>query len=485
MPQRRGSEKTQRSRGPGRAFAWAGLLPVGPTREESLAREALVSLYAEVVRLGAPPDILVADSGPALAKLGIPADARGALAEALLHLLRRRMGVLTRWAAAGGARAGVSEAIGEGALDPRPEGLPEALFEARLVLAWELCAGGSLQAETALGRLPAEGPDVGGDLARILGDPDLAGAEAGWLDAARLSMPVALLGRWRARLGLSQGDALARALGLPAPVMARANSILTSREKLAERLGASGFESEPGALAPDALRLKARVDLSRTPFHEGWFEFQDEGSQLVSIALDPKPSWRVLDACAGSGGKTLHLAAMMRNRGEVFAHDTRLASLESLRRRVRRSGAQNVRVLEPGSAAERGPFDAVLIDAPCLGLGTLRRNPDMAWRGEVRGRLAEMTAMQGECLRSYAPLVKPGGVLVYATCSLEPEENEGAVELLAREFPAFAPESVRKALEWNKVRGVGEPAPGRMVLLPHLHGTDGFFVQRFRRGGGA
>ncbi len=459
-------------------------MPSGPTRDESRAREALINLYAEVVRLGAPPDILVSDSAPALAKLGIPADARGAMAEGLLHLLRRRMGLLTRWAATGGTPGPVAEAIAAGALDPRPEGLPDSDFEARLALAFALCEGAALNAETALSRLPAEGPDVGEDLARMLGDRELSAAPAGWLDAARLSVPVALLARWRQRMGMPQADALARSLAEAAPVMARVNTILASREKLAERLLASGFESEPGALATDALRLRSRVDLSRTPFHDGWFEFQDEGSQLVSIALDPKPSWRVLDACAGSGGKTLHLAALMKNKGEVFAHDTRVASLESLRRRVRRSGAQNVRILEPGQAAERGPYDAVLIDAPCLGLGTLRRNPDMAWRGEIGARLAEMTAMQAECIRAYAPLVKPGGVLVYATCSLEPEENEGAVELIAREFSDFVPESVKKALEWNKVRGVGEPLPGRLVLLPHLHGTDGFFIQRFRRAAG-
>ena len=395
------------------------------------------------------------------------------------------MGLLTRWAATGGTPAHLSEAIAAGALDPRPDGLPESDFEARLALAFALCEGAALNAETTLARLPPDGPEVGEDLARMLADRELSAAPAGWLDAARLSVPVALLARWRQRMGLSQADALARALGEPAPVMARANKILSSRDKLAERLRSSGFESEPGALAPDALRLRSRVDLARTPFHEGWFEFQDEGSQLVSIALDPKPGWRVLDACAGSGGKTLHLAAMMKNKGDVFAHDTRVASLESLRRRVRRSGAQNVRILDPGTAAERGPYDAVLIDAPCLGLGTLRRNPDMAWRGEIGARLAEMTAMQAECIRAYAPLVKPGGVLVYATCSLEPEENEGAVEFLRREFPDFAPESVKKALEWNKVRGVGEPAVGRLVLLPHLHGTDGFFIQRLKRAPGA
>ena len=189
----------------------------------------------------------------------------------------------------------------------------------------------------------------------------------------------------------------------------------------------------------------------------------------------------MLDACAGAGGKTLHLSALMKNKGEICAHDTRAERAVELKARLRRAGADNVRVLEPKGAAGRAPYDAVLIDAPCLGLGTLRRNPDLAWRGTIATRMADVVAMQWETLRAYAPLVKPGGILVYAVCSFEPEETTELLARFEKEYPMFRPDSLERAFSFNDVQDLVTEGQSQLLLLPHRQGTDGFFLARWKR----
>jgi len=277
------------------------------------------------------------------------------------------------------------------------------------------------------------------------------------------SFPLWMVERWIARFGEEGARKLAAALNEPAPTTLRANTLKGTREELLVSLGSEGIDAKPTPLAPDGVFLTKRINIFDTKaFREGKFEMQDEGSQIVSLAIDPHPDWRVLDACAGSGGKTLHLAALMRGRGEIFAFEPDERRRQELKRRIRRSGAQNVRILD---AAPAGKMDAVLVDAPCSGTGTIRRNP------MIKNRLAPEDLLRHQAeqiaiLRQWAPYVKPGGLLAYATCSLMEEENEQV-------FAAFLEESGFAARETHMPKPeLSLPA----TLLPHVHGTDGFFL---------
>ncbi len=281
------------------------------------------------------------------------------------------------------------------------------------------------------------------------------------------SFPLWMIERWVARFGAEEARKLAAALNEPAPTTLRANTLKGTRDELLASLGAEGIEAKAAPLAPDGVVLTKRINVFETrAFRDGKFEMQDEGSQLVSVALDPHPDWRVLDACAGAGGKTLHLAALMRGRGELFAFEPDERRRQELRRRVRRSGAQNVRIIE-GAFPERlkGTMDAVLVDAPCSGTGTIRRNP-MIKNRLVPEDLLRHQAEQIAVLKQWAPCVKPLGLLAYATCSLMQEEN-------AQAFEAFLGESGFKARE-ARLKAPDLALP--VTLLPHVHGTDGFFL---------
>jgi 16S rRNA (cytosine967-C5)-methyltransferase len=277
------------------------------------------------------------------------------------------------------------------------------------------------------------------------------------------SFPVWMIERFVARFGAEEARKLAAALNTPAPTTLRANTLLNTRDELLQTLGAEGIEAKPSPLAPDGVVLTKRVNVFESrAFRDGKFEMQDEGSQIVSIALDPHPDWRVLDACAGAGGKTLHLAALMRGRGEVFAYEPDERRRTELKRRVRRSGAQNVRIVD---APPSSKVDAVLVDAPCSGTGTIRRNPMIKNRLSPEDLLRHQ-AEQLAVLRQWAPCVKPDGLLAYATCSLLEEENEQVLAAFLAES-GFGPRETR-------IEALSLALP--LTLLPHVHGTDGFFL---------
>ena len=247
------------------------------------------------------------------------------------------------------------------------------------------------------------------------------------------------------------------------PLAIRANTYKVSVEELGERLRAEGVRTTSGRVSEDALVADRERDLfATTAFREGLFEIQDEGSQVVSRLVDPRPGQRVLDACSGAGGKTLHLGALMKGRGEVFAWDTDARRLSRIDRRIRRSGLQNVRVMRDGAqyealcARSAGALDRVLVDAPCSGLGTVRRSPDIKLRVTPE-LVALMTVKQRAILEHVAGLVKTGGRLVYATCSILDRENGAIVDAFLAAHPEY------RELD-------------RRTLTPHEHGTDGFFV---------
>lgn len=243
-----------------------------------------------------------------------------------------------------------------------------------------------------------------------------------WLDERGLQE---LGGRWDAELAALNGSA---------PVVLRANTLKTTRDELQATLAAEGIETSPLEGLPDALQMEARRSLTRQ-LTQGTFEIQDAASQLVAPFLRVASGQTVVDACAGAGGKTLHLGALMQNQGQIFAFDVEKRRLDELDRRTRRAGLSIVRsYLSPAKLESKwlNFADRLLIDAPCSGLGTLRRQPDLKWRLSLQF-LAELQNKQRQILEFYTPMLKPGGFLVYATCSVLPSENERQVEwFLAR-----------------------------------------------------
>lgn len=269
-----------------------------------------------------------------------------------------------------------------------------------------------------------------------------------------------------------------RAMLAPAPLDLRVNLLRGTREGAVAALAAEGIEAEATPLSPWGLRVAGRRAVSSgAAFRSGLVEIQDEGSQCVALLADARPGLRVADLCAGAGGKTLAMAMTMANRGQILACDVSSARLDSAVRRLRRAGAHNVErlVLAPGEKRLKrlaARFDRVLVDAPCTGTGTWRRNPD-ARRRLTAEDLQELTAKQKEILDLAVRLVRNGGKLIYATCSLLYEENEAQVTRLRDRHPDFAPVPLERAWE-------GVPADMRaansMLLTPARHGTDGFFA---------
>lgn len=278
--------------------------------------------------------------------------------------------------------------------------------------------------------------------------------------------------------GESEAEKICISLNEQAPITLRVNTLKSTVEQCQDKLRNEGIETTRTPYSPVGLNLSKRTNVfSLAAFKEGYFEVQDEGSQLLTLIIDPKPNVKLLDACAGAGGKTLAFAALMKNRGEIYAVDIHGFRLEELRKRTKRAGVQNVRVQEIQTLedlAERyaGFFDIVLVDAPCSGLGTIRRNPGMKWL--VTGQtVREVSEKQISILHSSAPLVKLGGKLIYATCTLLREENENVVEGFLPAHPDFRISDASGSAERWSIAGA---AAGKYIkLLPHLHGTDGFF----------
>lgn len=256
-------------------------------------------------------------------------------------------------------------------------------------------------------------------------------------------------------------------LNQPARVVLRANRLRTDRKELQRALLQEKIESQALGNA-DALVLTLRKNVFQsTVFKKGWFEVQDYSSQLVAPLLAPEPGMRVVDACAGGGGKTLHLAALMQNKGSLIALDTLAWKLEALRTRARRAGATNIdtRPIENRKTIKRlyGTADRLLLDVPCSGLGVLRRNPDTKWKLQP-AQIEQLRQTQQEILQQYSPIVKPGGRMVYATCSILPSENQ---------------EQVARFLSGES--GSGFILREEKRILPQDEGFDGFYMALLER----
>lgn len=333
---------------------------------------------------------------------------------------------------------------------------------------------------------------MGGDALR----PFLSDVEAIWLkhvaqvDPAslppriRMNLPDWIVHALEARFDAAELMQLALALNQPAPLDLRVNVLKTNRDALIAALARAGIEAAPTPFAPSGVRVKGKPALSRLDaFGNGWFEVQDESSQLLCTLVAPRRGEMVVDFCAGAGGKTLALGAMMRSSGRLYAFDVSARRLAKLRPRMARSGLSNVHPVLLDSEHDvkikrlAGKIDRVLVDAPCSGLGTLRRNPDLKWR-QTPASVAELAPKQASILASAARLVKRGGRLVYATCSLLEAENEAVVAQFLDTHPDFALASARAILAEQRI---GLDTGDFLSLWPHRHATDGFFAAVLER----
>jgi len=420
---------------------------------------AAIDALAEVLELDRPADVRLSACFRADPKLG--ARDRAFIAEAVYGVLRhlRSLQVL--------AAPPVKPLA---ALPPSGIGVPLAgATPRRLLLAWLARHGGRNLREF-----------------ESLVDKDdlewLRGLKGASLDeqpeAVRLDLPDWLHERLLAQYG-ERLPGLMAALNSPAPLDLRVNSLKAGRDTLLAELAGEGLAAAPTPYSPLGIRLQGKPALQKHGrYLDGSFEVQDEGSQLLGLLLAPRRGEMVCDFCAGAGGKTLLLGALMHSAGRLYAFDVSEKRLAKLKPRLARSGLSNVQGLliahERDAKVKRlaGKFDRVLVDAPCSGLGTLRRNPDLKWRQSPQS-VTELNAKQAAILASAASLVKAGGRLVYATCSLLAEENEAIVEAFLAAHPEFR---VLPAGEVLAAQKIPLEMGAYFRLEPATHGADGFFA---------
>ena len=318
--------------------------------------------------------------------------------------------------------------------------------------------------------------------------------------AVRYSVPGWLSRRWVERLGLATAKAACEGVSVAPPMTLRVNQLITTREALLEKLTQAGIAAKPTSISPFGIALDEGSLVPSLPgFQEGAFYVEDEAAQLIPPLLDPQPGDIVLDACAAPGGKSTHLADLMHNKGTIYAVDRKGARLDLLRSNCRRLGVQ---IVVPVVGDIRQPLewvpmietagspsvkkarvgepsvDRILVDAPCSGLGVLRRHPEAKWRkGEQT--LARHQALQSQILEAVAPCLRPGGVLVYSTCSTEPEENEDVIERFCRAHVEFQRESV---VPWLPPAAQGfVTEQGTLSTVGNRCSMDGFYAARLRK----
>jgi len=429
--------------------------PADPSRITTLIVDSLAQLLAQVLRFDGPADAVMSRYFKQNHDLG--SRDRSLVAEAVFAALRRLASL--RWI-----------------LQPaRPERAPR--LAALVTLAWQ------------------HGIEALDPRALRNDERAVRHALSLRLDSAPRSV-LAEVPQWlyqRVSLQYADADALLAALTEAAPLDLRVNTLRAGRGEVLAELRSATIQHAPQRAeatpySPEGIRLFDKPGLTRWPlYQDGKVEVQDEGSQLIARLVAPRRGEMVVDFCAGAGGKTLALGSLMRSTGRLYAFDIHARRLAGLGPRLKRSGLSNV---HPAAIATEndlrvkrlaGKIDRVLVDAPCSGSGTLRRNPDLKWRFD-EAELMRVNAVQHKVLRAASRLVKRGGRLVYATCSLLAEENQDVVERFVAEQPQF---SFVDAAEVLRGQGIEIPelaqAAPHFVMLPHLHGTDGFFAAILQR----
>ena len=435
-----------------------------PARPAGLDLGPAVDALAEVLAMDRPADVLLSAFFRADPKLG--ARDRAFIAEAVYGVLRHLRSLK---ALAEPAAKPLAASPPQGIDAPHARATPR-----RLLLAWLARHGGRnlREFETLVDKDDLE-------WLRSLKGAKLEAQP----EAVRLDLPDWLHERLHAQYG-ERLPALMAALNSPAPLDLRVNNQKMSRDALLAELAGEGLAAAPTPYSPLGIRLQGKPALQKHGrFLDGGFEVQDEGSQLLGLLLAPRRGEMVCDFCAGAGGKTLLLGTLMSSSGRLYAFDVSEKRLAKLKPRLARSGLSNVQGLliahERDAKVKRlaGKFDRVLVDAPCSGLGTLRRNPDLKWRQSPES-VAELNAKQAAILASASTLVKAGGRLVYATCSLLAEENEAIVEAFLAGHAHFRPVPAGEVLAAQRIPlEMGDT----LRLDPARHGTDGFFAAVLER----
>jgi len=298
------------------------------------------------------------------------------------------------------------------------------------------------------------------------------------------SHPQWLITRWLSRLGEKETIELCEINNQAPPLSIRTNTLKTTREELIPTLEKENLKVEVSSVAPGGLKIKDFVSLTQLEsFRRGLFTVQGESSQLISYILAPKPGETVLDACAAPGGKTTHMAELMKNEGSIIALDIRKPRLEMIKENCLRLGVTNVKAAlldaTKVSSLYSKKVDRCLVDAPCSSLGIIQSQPEVRWNRDYRGTLVKMPQLQYAILDEASLCVKPKGVLVYAVCSLEPEEGEKIIEKFLKERPLFHLESVKPCLPVSNEELVDEN--GFLKIYPHHHHMDGMFACRMTR----
>ncbi len=343
---------------------------------------------------------------------------------------------------------------------------------------------------------------VNGVLRSVLRSKDTLALPAGLTPEAQIALehshPEWLVKRWSLQYGLQTAEAICRANNEPPRVSLRANTLRLERSALVERLRQQGLDAEPSRLAPAGVVVRGGGNMALTPeFASGLFSIQDESSMLVAEWVDPQPGERVLDCCAAPGGKTAHLAERMGDKGEVVATDVHEHKRELVSAQAERLGLSSVETVtaDARTLADRYPkasFDRILLDAPCSGLGVIRRKPDVKWT-KTEAEIEAIRLVQLELLEAVSPLLKPGGVLVYSTCTIERSENEELVRTFIASHPEFEldepPAAAQPAItvstaptsQADTLPSEAGSSPAMRQLMPYEFGSDGFFLARLRR----
>nr|WP_327049808.1 16S rRNA (cytosine(967)-C(5))-methyltransferase RsmB [Geotalea daltonii] len=312
--------------------------------------------------------------------------------------------------------------------------------------------------------------------------PDREKDPAAYL-ATVYSHPVWLAAAWIGQLGLDEAEMLARAMAEPPAITVRTNTLKTTRQQLMEILSAEGVQCETGRFSPMAIRINLSGSVSRLKsFRDGLFFVQDESSQLAAMFLGPQAGERVLDACAAPGGKSTQLAQLMGDRGEILACDVIGRKLKLVDENAARLGISSIRTVlldtaRPLKSLERSPLDRILLDAPCSGLGVIRRNPEGKW-WKSAADVIDLAKGQRALLENLAGHLRSGGSLLYATCSTAVEENEAVIEAFLSRHDEFVIEDLR--LLFPDLAELFTPA-GFFRAWPHRHGMDGFFAARLKK----
>ncbi|MFF2015970.1 16S rRNA (cytosine(967)-C(5))-methyltransferase RsmB [Paenibacillus sp. NPDC058177] len=301
----------------------------------------------------------------------------------------------------------------------------------------------------------------------------------------RHSHPLWLVQRWIAEYGVETAEAMCASNNEPPAISVRVNTTMISRERLLEKMAAEGLEVSPSKVSPYGIVIKGGGNPALTSWYRnGYLSVQDESSMLVAEVVAPEPGMKVLDCCAAPGGKTSHMGELMKDEGTIHANDLHPHKAALIADQARRLGLECVvtgsaDALDLEQKFEPGSFDRILLDAPCSGLGVIRRKPDLKWRKQPED-IESVSALQRQLLQSVSRLLKPGGVLVYSTCTTEKAENGEVVASFLEHNPDFASLTFASDV-WNRLEGTALAAGEGIQLLPHHYGSDGFYIARLQR----